>query len=453
VDVVSPTRSIRIVLVSNAIEQLAFRFTQIALPLVVLHELDSAAAAGLVGGMSGLPVVTSPWWARRLRQRLADGRGLALVSLWQAAAVLVVPIALVAGVFHPVVLATVGLAVGVSHALGSPGRTALLGDLGDLLGEGAATQVVTWDDAVRRGAMVIGPALAGIGVHLGWTHALLWVEGFALVVSALLVRGVVVHVGSGGHAEIAGRVVAAEPMSGFQERCVHDRAPSILDSVRAHPDILRGWVMRGTSCLVWFAFALGLAVLGERTGQSGTLYATALTAYGIGSLVTTLVIARRPTASQPRRLGMLAWLAQGLAFAAMSLWTTPMPIALCAMIAGLVTVVGIRAMTQVLLVETSGAARRAALAGQSVLVDVTASVGMLAGGIIIDRFGPQPVLLSAGLLTAGIAVAAGTARPSGRHASGRRSGSWHHPTAYRRLEAAQKPPPELFSLYRRATSE
>ena len=45
-----PTRPIRILLLSNAIEHLAYRFTQIALPLVVLREVDSAAMAGLVGG-------------------------------------------------------------------------------------------------------------------------------------------------------------------------------------------------------------------------------------------------------------------------------------------------------------------------------------------------------------------------------------------------------------------
>jgi hypothetical protein len=432
---VSPTRDIRIVLTSNAIEQLAFRFTQIALPLVVLQELGSAAAAGVVGGVAGVPVVTSPWWARRLRQHLADGRGLALVSAWQGLAVLVVPIALMAGLFHPVLLALVGLAVGVSDALASPGRTALLGDLGDRLGDGAATRVVTWDDAVRRGAMVVGPALAGLGVHLGWTHALLWVEGVALLGSAVLVR----HVGSPvvgvrpvgvppvgtppvgrppvgeGHAEEragADRAVAEgqEPGSVPHGRENHT-APGILDSVRAHPAILRGWVMRGTSCLVWFAFALGLAVLGERTGQSGTLYATALTAYGIGSLLMALVIAHRPPAARPLRLATQAWVGQGLAFAAMSMWTSPAPIALCATVAGVVTVVGIRAMTQVLLVETSGPARRAALAGQSILVDATVSAGMLLGGLVLDRIGPQPVLLAAGLLTAGIAALAGSTGP------------------------------------------
>jgi MFS family permease len=391
---VTPSRAVRTVLTSNAIEYLAFRFTQVVLPLVVLRHFDSAAMAGLVGGLAGLPVVTSPWWARRLRQRLSDGRGLALVSLWQAAAVLVVPVALVLGLMHPVVLAVAGLAVGVSNALASPGRTALLGDLGDRLGDGMATRVVTWDDAVRRAAMVVGPGLAGVGVQLGWTHVLLWVEGLALIGSALLVRRVVLAPEA--------RAVDAHPHAAGA-----GTAPGILASVRHHPDILRGWVMRGTSCVLWFAFALGLAVQGERTGQSGTLYATALAAYGVGALAMTLVVAARPPSSNPVRVATVAWVGQGLAFVAMALWITPVPVAAWSAAAGAVTVVGIRAMTQVLLGQTSGPARRAALAGQSNLVDVTGSVGMLVGGAVIEELGVRPTLGAAGIVTAVVALVAG----------------------------------------------
>ena len=411
-----PTRPIRILLLSNAIEHLAYRFTQIALPLVVLREFDSAAMAGLVGGLAGLPVITSPWWARRLRQCLSDGRGLALVSLWQAGAVLVVPIALALGALHPVMLAVAGLAVGVSDALASPGRTAVLGDLGDRVGGGAAIRVITWDDALRRGAMVVGPALAGLGVQLGWTHALLWVEGLALVVSALLVRRVVVPIAPVTPIAPIAPIAPVAPVATGRSTVRADAlsaamapapAPGILASVRDHPDVLRGWVMRGTSCLLWFAFALGLAVEGERTGRAGALYATALTAYGLGSLVMTLAIARRPPSAQPLRLATVAWVGQGLAFAAMAVWTTPVTVGVCAAAAGAVTVVGIRAMMQVLLTRTHGPARRAALAGQSILVDVTVSVGMLAGGFVIDHAGPRPTLALTGLVTAAVALVAG----------------------------------------------
>lgn len=399
----NPARDIRLVLISNTIAYFAFRFTQIALPLVVLHEFNSAALAGLVGGLAGIPVVTSPWWARRLRQRLADGPGLALVTVWQAAAIVLLPVSLLLGFFNPIVLGIVGMAVGVSDALGAPGRIALLGDLSDRLemstsgvtaptGE-AATRLVTWDDALRRAAMVIGPALAGVGVTLGWTQAMLWVEGFGLILSAVLISRV-------RSAPVGSRHVIRRAGPGVSEP-----APGILESVRMQPDILRGWVMRGTSCLSWFAFTLGIASLGQRTGQLG-LQATAMTAYGIGCFVTTVAIASRPATRPPLRTAAWSWAGTGFSFAAMSLWTTPAPVALVSAACGAITVVGIRSLTFLLLQQTAGGQRRAALAGQSIVVDVTVAIGMLGGGLLIDRFGPQPVLFASGLVTALVAFTA-----------------------------------------------
>ena len=393
-----PRRAIAVVLASNAVEYLAFRFTQVALPVVVLQQLGSASTAGLVAGASGVPVLLSPWWARRLRHRVVDGRGLAVVALCQAAALALVPIAVWLGLLHPLLLVVVGLVAGAGDALAAPGRTALLGDLGDRIGEATATRAVTWDDASRRATMVAGPALAGLGVHAGLVDAMLWVEAAGLVVSAVVVRRVVLDHSSDP---------ASRPVDAAHLATGADRAPGILESVRAHPDVVRGWVMRGTSCLLWFAFVLGLAVAGERSGQPGVLYACGLSAYGIGSLVTTVVVAHRPLSGRPLRLAVLAWVGQGVAFAVMGLNLTSAAVAVTAAVAGLVTVVGIRAITQVILTQTSGAPRRSALAGQTVVVNASSSLGLFAGGVVIDHAGVGPTLVGAGLTTALVAVAAG----------------------------------------------
>ncbi|WP_207555697.1 MFS transporter [Intrasporangium flavum] len=399
-----PRRAIAVVLASNAVEYLAFRFTQVALPVVVVQQLGSASTAGLVAGASGVPVLLSPWWARRLRSRVVDGRGLAVVALCQAGALALVPLAVAVGLLHPVLLLAVGLVVGAGDALAAPGRTALLGDLGDRLGEATATRAVTWDDASRRATMVAGPALAGLGVHAGLVDAMLWVEAAGLVLSAVVVRRVVLDHSS----EPASRPVdtADAPVG---TRGTPD-APGILESVRAHPHVVRGWVMRGTSCLLWFAFVLGLAVAGERSGEPGVLYAWGLSAYGIGSLVTTVVVAHRPLAGRPLRLATLAWVGQGAAFAAMGLLQSPLGVAATAAAAGLVTVVGIRAITQVILTQTQGPARRSALAGQAVVVNATSALGLLVGGVVIDHVGVGPTLVGSGVVTALVALAAGSFR-------------------------------------------
>ncbi|WP_323097505.1 MFS transporter [Intrasporangium sp. YIM S08009] len=396
-----PRRAIAVVLASNAVEYLAFRFTQVALPVVVVQQLGSASTAGLVAGASGVPVLLSPWWARRLRQRVGDGRGLAVVALGQAGALAVVPIAVWLGLLHPVLLVAVGLVVGAGDALAAPGRTALLGDLGDKLGEATATRAVTWDDASRRATMVAGPALAGLGVHAGLVDAMLWVEAAGLVVSAVVVRRVVLD-----HPADA----PSRPVDLAHVAPGTGRAPGILESVRDHPDVVRGWVMRGTSCLLWFAFVLGLAVAGERSGEPGVLYAWGLSAYGIGSLVTTVVLAHRPLSGRPLRLATLAWVGQGAAFAVMGLVQTPLGVAVTAAAAGLVTVVGIRAITQVILTQTSGPGRRSALAGQAVVVNAASALGLLVGGVVIDQAGVGPTLVAAGFVTALAAVVAGSFR-------------------------------------------
>jgi predicted MFS family arabinose efflux permease len=136
----------------------------------------------------------------------------------------------------------------------------------------------------------------------------------------------------------------------------------------------------------------------------------------------TLVVAARPPSSNPVRVATVAWVGQGLAFVAMALWITPAPVAVWSALAGAVTVVGIRAMTQVLLGQTSGPARRAALAGQSNLVDVTGSVGMLVGGAVIEELGVRPTLGAAGIVTAVVALVAGL-RGRGRRRLARTPGT------------------------------
>ena len=105
---------------------------------------------------------------------------------------------------------------------------------------------------------------------------------------------------------------------------------------------------------------------------------------------------------------MFGWAGQGAAFAAVGLTRTPLLVAVAAAVAGFVTVAGIRAVTQSLLHHTVGPARRAALSGQTVVVTVTSSFGMLVGGTVIETLGVRSTLLGTGLVTTLVAVAAGT---------------------------------------------
>jgi MFS family permease len=211
-------------LVGIGLTDLTFRTSQVALPLVVLLGTGSAAATGLVGGAAGIPVLLSPWWSRRLRHRISSGRAVAVCYLGEALALAAVAWAATTGHLEVALLAAAGLVLGTAEALDGPGRDALLADLGDQCGEDRALTLLTARDLFRRVSMVVGPALGGLLVARGRAVELLWVEVASVLVSAALVAGI--------------RAVGApQPL---------EEADGIWRTVRVRPEVLAGWVVRGT---------------------------------------------------------------------------------------------------------------------------------------------------------------------------------------------------------------
>jgi len=226
-------------LAGSGTADLAFRITQVAFPLVVLQQTGSVAATGLAGGASGIPVVLSPWWARKARQWVDSGPRLAVVAAVQAVALAMVPAAAVLGLLGPEVLIASGLLLGCGDALATPGRAALLADTGDRWGPDKAVLLLTWQDGIRRAGMVVGPPLGALAIAAGFTDGLLWVEAGTVLVAGLL----------------------AVSVTGERSPAIRE-LPSIRASLVGRSDVLYGWIVRGAGCFTWFAFTLGLSVLG-----------------------------------------------------------------------------------------------------------------------------------------------------------------------------------------------
>ncbi|MFI5694852.1 MFS transporter [Kribbella sp. NPDC051586] len=364
-------------LAGGGVADFALRFTQIALPLVILRETGSVAATGLVGGVAGVPMLLSPWWARKARQWVDSGPRLAVVAAISALALASVPAAAEVGLLTPGVLVLSGLLLGFGDALSSPGRSALLADTGDRWREGQAVVLLTWQDGLRRIGMLLGPSAGALAVSTGLTNGLLWIEAVAVLVAGLLactVRG---------------------------ERAAERTAtPSIRASLKGRPGVLYGWIIRGTGCVMWFAFSLGLSIVGEHRGRPGIYLAAGMTGYGVGSLIgsaVSLAVIRRV---KPVLLASAAWAGAGLCFVGMGLWTTPPAIAVLGAGAGLTVAIGNAAISQLIARESSGAERRALLSGQTVVTNAGSSAGMLTGGPIIALFGAEHTLVGAGLITA-----------------------------------------------------
>ncbi|MFD3401600.1 MFS transporter [Kribbella sp. NPDC058693] len=359
----------------------AMRITQVALPLVILRETGSVAATGLVGGASGIPVLLSPWWARKARQWVDSGPRLAVVALVTAIALASVPAAAGLGLLTPELLVFSGLLLGCGTALADPGRSALLADTGDRWGPDRAVLLLTWQDGLRRVGMLIGPTVGALAVSAGFTNRLLWIEAVAVVGAGLLACTVP-----------AQRVVV---------RTVE--VPSIRGSLKGRPEVMYGWLIRGTGCVTWFAFTLGLSVLGEQRGRPGIYLAAGMTGYGVGSLIGTAISLAVVRRIPPVACAAVAWSWSGLCWIAMGLWSTPAIVAVAGAFSGVTVVVGIAAISIIITRSSAGAERRTLLSGQAVVVSASSSAGLLIGGPIIATVGAQLTLVGAGTLLALIA--------------------------------------------------
>ncbi len=370
-------------LVGIGLTDLTFRTSQVALPLVVLAATGSPAATGLVGGASGIPVLLSPWWSRRLRHRISSGRAVALCYLVEALALATVAWAATTGHLEVALLAAAGLVLGTAEALDGPGRDALLADLGDQCGADHALTLLTLRDFFRRVSMVVGPALGGLLVAQGRAVGLLWVEVASVLVSAALAAGV-------------GQVGGPAPLA---------QAEGIWRTVRVRPDVLAGWVVRGTGCALWFGFTLGLALLGAEHGRGGLFLAAGVTAYGVGSVLGTLGVLPllRVLPVLPTIAG--AWALTGACWFVMGRLPSLPVIAVAGFVSGLAVVVGNAGVTAQITRGADGPERRTLMAGQSVVVNAAASLGLLVGGPVLAGLGAPTTLTTTGLLT--VAVSGG----------------------------------------------
>ncbi|MFI2102762.1 MFS transporter [Isoptericola sp. NPDC019693] len=361
------------------------RVTAVALPLVALAETGEAWATGLVGGMSGLPLLTVGWWGRGLRERLVSGRALAVVMLVQVAGLAIVPVAALFGQVGAVSLCASGLVTGVATALLGPAERALVADLADAgrhapdgLG-GTAARWLAWQDLAHRVSMVFAPPLGAWLVVVWGAEPLLWCQAAVVLVAAAAMLGVP---RAGGRTTTGRGGVGPTP---------------VLAVLRAHPQVTVGVVAAGVGGLCWFGFSLGLAVLGVEHGMPGALIAAGMSGYGAtsvaASLVAPLVVDRLPRLAT----AVGTWAVLGLSFAALpAVVPSVAGVALVSAVGGLATPFGIAALNALISEQTFGAERRAAFTAETVLHSGGASLGLLVGGAVIGWVGAGPVLVVTG---------------------------------------------------------
>jgi hypothetical protein len=119
-------RDVLRILLATFVSWMGLRLTEVALPLIALQQTGSVWATGLVSGSSGIALLTSPWWAVRLRHRLTSGPALAAVLGVQALGYVTVAVAATLDALTVVHLCLAGLVVGAATSVGGPATRALL---------------------------------------------------------------------------------------------------------------------------------------------------------------------------------------------------------------------------------------------------------------------------------------------------------------------------------------
>jgi MFS family permease len=382
------------------------RVTAVALPLVALDQTGDAWTTGLVGGFAGLPLLTSAWWGRRLRARLTSGRSLAILLAVQVLGLVMVPVAAATVGVGAVVLCATGLVTGTTSAMLAPAQRALTADLAELPGNGpdVGARALAWQDLAHRSSMIFAPPLGAWLLVVWGAEPLLWCEAAAVALSAvamLTVPGASSHTPSGSSLSRPGEV-STSSTSGADEP-----APSIRAVLRQYPDLAVGIWLAGTGGITWFAFTLGLTLLGAELDRPGELVAAGMAGYGAAtvglSFVVPLVVHRVPRIPAI----VVSWVMFGLAYLALPLAAPNLlAVALVSAVGGVTMPFGIAALNALIVERTTGAERRTAFTAETVLHGGGASAGLLVGGALIGAFGAGPVLVVTGLVQVVAAVVA-----------------------------------------------
>jgi MFS family permease len=177
-------------LAANAISLVGNTLTWIAIPWFVLETTGSAAKTGLVGFFTVLPAILATFFGGTLVDRQGFKRMSIVADLLSGVTVAMVPL-----LYHTVGLAfwQLLLLVFLGALFDAPGGTArdsLLPDLVKLAGW-RLERANALAEAVRRGAQLGGPLLAGLLIALLDASNVLWVDAATFAVSAALVAVVV----------------------------------------------------------------------------------------------------------------------------------------------------------------------------------------------------------------------------------------------------------------------
>lgn len=384
---------------ANLVSLVGSQLTLVAIPWFVLLTTGSATRTGIVAFCEIVPTILASFFGGVVVDRLGHRRASILADLVSGLTIVLIPL------LH----STVGLAFWQLLALvfcgtlfsvsSSTARAALLPDLTALAGQPIerATSAV---QAIGRGSRLLGAPLAGLMIAALGATTPLWIDGATFLISAALVALAV---------PLAGRKVKADTL---QEAAPQARryAAELRDGI--------GFI-RGDRLILAIVLTIMVTNLIEAIAWVGTpvyanrLYGSAIAlglmtaATGGGSMVSAILYGL-----WGERLPRRALFLGGFICLALGYWPLvflpPLPVALVGLALLGFAAGPINPLLGAVQYERVPAALRGRVIGAiSAGANLAAPLGVLLGGLLLDRLGLRPVyaLVAGSLLVCALAMA------------------------------------------------
>jgi MFS family permease len=349
----------------------------------LMHRLTGSAwMLGLLGFMQFLPVLLLSLPAGVVADRV-DKRRLILTT--QSSALLqALTLALIVttGVVQPWMILGLALLFGTINAFDLPARQSFLIEL---VGREDLPNAIALNSAAFNTARVLGPALAGVLVAVAGEAACFWINaGSYLVVIAMLLR-----LGGGR----AFRPAAAA-------------AGSLAEGVRyalGLPSIRNLLILLGVTAGLGFQYMVLLPVYARDLLRAGPqVYGLLVTAFGIGSLASAVLMTGRQDRWALRRNLLIGLTTAGIAMIAFA-WSRTLPLSFAAgMAAGFGLILYVASTNTLLQLTTEDRLRGRVMSLYTLMFIGTAPIGAIVSGWIAQHRGaPVATTVSAAVLLGG----------------------------------------------------
>jgi len=354
----------------------------------------SPVAVGAVAALSAIPLIAAGIAGASLMDRGDRFRRLIGLDLAQGAAVMIIPLLSAIDALAVWHLALVGM---VLSGLSAVHRPALKATLPALVEREQLQPFVGLMDLTDRLSRIVGPGAAGLLLVVIPEVHLFTLDAASFVLSAVAL------------AAIARRARLPTTQSAPREGMGHD----ILEGwsyVGRHPTLRVVIGLRIFANALWALLTIGMPIIvtARFHGDLGS-YGAMVGAFGVGTLVSSLVVGNLRVGDRLLSLGFLAWVIVGVGFAAVA-FAPSLPLAVVALtLVGLGTPLAIVPIDTFIGQRVPASMRTRAYAVQFVAVEGTAILALLPAGLVLERVSVDRALGTAGVALALVAAFAAVA--------------------------------------------